>query len=123
MSRIYFMARLIVGTATVALTAACGGNSAEPSAAARLNEAYFIKGSITEIGQPMGYRVRGEPGASYQEKEAYFRIGSETELRKADGTPAAAGDLVVGREITLWITGPIAESFPVQVQAQRIVLK
>lgn len=123
MPRIYFMARLITGAAAVAVIAACGGNSAEPSAAALANEAYFIKGAITELGQPMGYRIRGEPGTNYQEKEAYFRVGAETELRKADGTRATVSDLVVGREITLWITGPIAESYPVQVRAQRIVLK
>jgi hypothetical protein len=44
-------------------------------------------------------------------------------LLRADGTAATAADLVVGRELTLWITGPIAESYPVQVQAQRIILK
>ena len=103
--------------------AACGGNSAEPDAAALASQPYFLKGAITEVGQPMGYRVRGEPGANSQEKEAYFRIGTETELRNADGSRATESDLVVGREITLWITGPIAESYPVQVRALRVELK
>ena len=111
---------------TVLVSAAVGGcqrTSAEPEAAILVNEPFFIRGALTETRHPWGYRLRGEPGTGYHETEAYFRIGPETKLLKADGTAADAADLVVGREVTLWITGPIAESYPVQVHAQRIVLK
>jgi hypothetical protein len=106
-----------------AVIAGCQRTGAGPDAAALVTEPFFIRGALTETQQPWGYRLRGEPGTGYHEKEAYFRIGPETMLLRADGTAATAADLVVGRELTLWITGPIAESYPVQVQAQRIILK
>jgi hypothetical protein len=122
MHRILVTARVVVALAATAL-AACQGTSAEPSAAALANRPFFITGTITEVGQPGGYRIRGEPGTSYRVNEAYFRVDAETELRRADGTAATVADLVVGRNMTLWITGPIAESHPVQVRAKTIVLK
>ena len=122
MHRILVTARVAVALAATAL-AACQGTSAEPSAAALANEPFFITGTITEVGQPGGYRIRGEPGTSYRVNEAYFRVGDETVLRRADGTPATVADLIVGREMTLWITGPIAESHPVQVRAKAVLLK
>ena len=123
MRRLFVTARLVVGVAAAVAAAGCQRSSAEPDAAALVNEPFFITGTITEVGQPGGYRIRGEPGTSYQVTEAYFRVGSETELRRADGTAAAVADLIVGRAMTLWITGPIAESYPVQVRAKIIVLK
>ena len=85
MHRILVTARVVVGLAATAL-AACQGTSAEPSAAALANAPFFITGTITEVGQPGGYRIRGEPGTSYRVNEAYFRVDAETELRRADGT-------------------------------------
>lgn len=123
MRRIVVTARVVVGLLAAVVAVACQGSSAEPDAAALANEPFFLTGTITEVGQPGGYRIRGEPGTSYRVNEAYFRVGAETELRRADGTPATTADLVIGREITLWITGPIAESYPVQVRAKTIVLK
>ena len=122
MHRILVTARVVVGLAATAL-AACQGTSAEPGSASLANEPFFITGTITEVGQPGGYRIRGEPGTSYRVNEAYFRVDAETELRRADGTAATGADLIVGRNMTLWITGPIAESHPVQVRAKTIVLK
>jgi hypothetical protein len=122
MRRLRVTVRLV--TALIGAAAAgCQRTSAEPETATLVNEPFFIRGTLTETRHPWGYRLRGEPGTGYHEKEAYFRIGPETKILKADGTAAAAADLIVGREMTLWITGPIAESYPVQVHAQRIVLK
>jgi hypothetical protein len=123
MRRVFVIARLAVGLAATGVFAGCQGNSAEPDAAALANEPFFLTGTITEVGQPGGYRMRGEPGTSYRVNEAYFRVGEETELRRADGTRATAADLTVGREVTLWITGPIAESYPVQVRARLVAIK
>ena len=102
---------------------ACERTSTGFDAAALAKEPFFITGTITQAGQPWGYRVKGEPGTSYQINEAYFKLVPNTTVRRADGTPGTAADLTVGRAISLWITGPIAESYPVQVTAQLIVLK
>ena len=123
MRRMLGTAGLIVGAALASAAVACQRTSAEPDAAALANEPFFLRGRITQAGHPWGYRMTGEPGTSYQVTEATFRLTSETVLRRADGSQATAADLAEGREITLWITGPIAESYPVQVTAQRIVLK
>ena len=84
---------------------------------------YFIRGEITEAGQAWGTRVRGEPGTSYRITEAFFRTGSETVIHRANGATASAADLTVGTKISLWITGVIMESYPVQVQATEIIIE
>jgi hypothetical protein len=84
---------------------------------------YFIRGEITQAGQAWGTLVRGEPGTSYRVTEAFFRTSSETLIRHANGSAATAADLVVGKKISLWITGIIMESYPVQVEATEIVVE
>ena len=121
--RVARTAGLVVSVAAAVGAVACQRTSAEPDAAALVSEPFFLTGTITEAGKPWGYRMKGEPGTSYKVNEAYFRITAATELRRADGSPATTADLIVGREITLWIDGPIAESHPVQVGARRIILK
>ena len=64
----------------------------------------------------------GEPGTSNRVTEAFFRTTSATLIRHADGSAATAADLMVGKKISLWITGIIMESYPVQVQATEIVI-
>lgn len=84
---------------------------------------YFIRGEITQAGQPWGTLVRGEPGTSYRVTEAFFRTTSETLIHHANGAAATAADLTVGKKISLWISGIILESYPVQVQATEIVIE
>ena len=122
MRRIFGTTGLVV-SALLTGVVACQRTSAEPDAAALASEPFFLRGTITQAGQPWGYRIKGEPGTDYQVTEASFRVTAETSLRRADGSQATTADLVVGREITLWITGPIAESYPVQVSARRVLLK
>ena len=55
--------------------------------------------------------------------QAYFRVTPETELRRRDESPATAADTVAGVKFSLWITGPIAESHPVQFGAKRLVIE
>ena len=106
----------------IALTG-CGRDGNAPEPAAALNEPFFIRGAITETGQPWGYRVKGEPGTSYRVTDVFFTVQPGTLIQRADGSAATASDLVVGRSITLWITGAIAESLPPQVGARLIVIR
>ena len=123
MRRFVVVASLATALMSVAAFSACKRDNTGPDAAALANEPFFISGEITEAGRPWGYRIKGVPGTSYRIDEAYFRLDSNTILRRADGSTATAADLVVGSKISLWITGPIMESHPVQVFAQRIVFK
>lgn len=106
--------------ASVAL-ASCRRESTAPDPAAALSTRYFIHGSIVEIAA-WGYRVNGTPGTDYKVDQAFFRTTPQTEIRRSDGSPATVADLAVGRTITLWITGIIMESYPVQVVARAIVI-
>ena len=118
-----------VGRAALAsaliISAVTGCRRDDPTspAAALFGEPFFIRGPITQLGAPWGNLVTGEPGTNYQVDRAYFRTSAETEFRRADGSAATGADLRVGGKITLWITGPIMESYPVQVLASRIVIE
>ena len=113
----------LAGTLVICTFAGCRRDDTTSPAAALFNEPFFIRGPITHLGAPWGNLVTGEPGTNYNIDRAYFRTSAETEFRRADGSAASAADLRVGGRITLWITGPIMESHPVQVSASRIVIE
>jgi hypothetical protein len=48
--------------------------------------------------------------------------GTSTVVRR-DGRPASAAELTVGSAVSLWITGVVLESYPVQVEARVVVLE
>jgi hypothetical protein len=114
---------LIAATFLLGALAGCQHDSLTPAELAALSDPFFIRGSITEVGAPWGNLVVGEPGTDYRTDRAFFRISSETKIQRADGTSATAADIRVGRQIKLWITGPIMESYPVQVHADRILIE
>lgn len=114
--------RLLATLVAATALANCKRESTSP-AAALIGEPSFLTGAITEAGNSWGYRIKGEPGTNYKTTEAYFSVQSTTTIQHLDGTPATAAELVVGRRMSLWITGPIAESYPPQVTARAIVLE
>ena len=103
--------------------AGCRSDSPSGPKATLATGPYFIRGEITQAGQSWGTRVKGEPGTSYRITEAYFRTSSATLIHRANGATATAADLTVGTKISLWITGIIMESLPVQVEATEIVIE
>jgi hypothetical protein len=111
---------MVLGIATLA---GCRSDSASGPRPTLATGPYFIRGEITQAGDAWGTRVRGEPGTSYRVNEAFFRTTSETSIHHANGSPATSADLTVGKKISLWITGIILESYPVQVQATEIVIE
>jgi hypothetical protein len=118
-------ARVTIAVALVAaFVAGCKREPATTPASAMFgNEPFFIRGSVTEVGKPWGTLVTGEPGTSYKIDKAYFRVTPATQVVRADGSAATIADVKVGTKITLWIAGPIMESYPVQVSAQRILIE
>lgn len=87
------------------------------------SETPFITGRITNTGHAWGYLVEGEPGPGQREDRAYFRLASADGLRWRSGARATPADLAVGRRVTVWITGPVLESYPAQVAARAVVLE
>ena len=124
MRRLRIVSQLVPALTLLAFTACA--NTTDPARVPGnplTAEPYFLTGTITQVGDSWGYRMKGEPGTSYRVNEAYFTLAPNARILRADGTAATETELTVGRSITLWITGAIAESLPVQVGARLIVLK
>jgi hypothetical protein len=105
----------------LALLAAAGCHDYTPSAPATTGAPY-IRGRITQVGHAWGLLVEGTPGPGQREDKAYVSVGGAAILRR-DGTPVDASALVVGRRVSVWITGIVRESYPVQVDATVVVLE
>ena len=123
MSRTAVIRAMMAAALVISAAIGCRRNDTTSPAAAALTEPFFIRGRITQVGAPWGNLVTGDSGTKNQVDKAYFRTSAETEYRYADGGVASAADLRVGRRITLWITGPVMESYPVQVTASRVVIE
>jgi len=115
---------MVAALAATALLSGCKREpTSTPAAALFASEPFFIRGVVSHADHAWGIIVAGEPGTDYKTDKAAFRIGSGTELIRADGRAASAADIKVGTKITLWITGPIRESYPVQVDARRVLIE
>lgn len=111
--------------AVVALAAACGDDSE-----ADVDDDPDIRGTITAVSPGMsdviGYaRIEGniEPDTEYD--AAVVRIEEDTDIfRTENGQQVVAGfdDLEAGQQVEAWFTGAVAESYPVQAKASRIVI-
>ena len=123
MRRLMSLASSIMLLGTTVPLVACHDITKPDPALALSTEPFFIRGQITDAGHPWGYRVKGEPGTSYRVNDVVFRLTDASMIRRADGSIASAADLVVGREIVLWIDGAIAESLPPQVGARLVVIR
>jgi uncharacterized protein DUF3221 len=108
---------------SIGTLAACNRESTTGPKATLTNAPFFIRGEITRAGQPWGTLVEGQPGTSYRITEAYFRTSTSTLIHRTGGSTATVADLKVGTKITLWITGVIMESYPVQVEATEIIIE
>ena len=123
MRRLLSLATFVALVGATVPSVACHIAGEPDVASAFTNEPFFIRGEITDASHPWGYRVQGQPGTSYRVTDVVFRLTDNTVIRRADGSVAGAADLVVGKGITLWIDGAIAESLPPQVGARLIVLR
>lgn len=85
-------------------------------------EPAYLRGVITQVGGSAGYLLVGTPGPGYQESKAYFGARGATILRRS-GERADVSALVVGEEVSIWITGLVRESYPVQVDAAVVVVE
>jgi hypothetical protein len=121
MRRFAVMVRVVFVLVVPAL-GACGRDSTEPSAAFIADGNYFIRGTITETNNAWGYIVKAASNARNTEPSAAFTLASDVVIRRADGSPASKADLQVGKTISVWITGIVLESLPVQVTAKTIVI-
>jgi hypothetical protein len=107
------------------IAAACGDDGSET-----VTEDPDIRGTIMDIS-PGGddasgsVRIQGIIEADTEYDAAVVRVEDDTDIfRVQNGEPAEAAfaDLEVGLAVEAWFTGPVAESYPVQAKAARIVI-
>jgi hypothetical protein len=90
------------------------------------SDAPFMTGTVTAIGRVAeGWSVRIEerPQDVSGSAKGAFRVGARTDVRRATGGPARADELREGQRVRVWVTGPVAESYPVQAAARLIVIE
>jgi hypothetical protein len=88
-----------------------------------------IRGTITNIQQTDGrvnsVRIEGTLEADTAYDKAVITITDQTRILKQEGqehVPAAAEELKVGQRVEARFIGPVAESYPVQATANKIVI-
>jgi beta-N-acetylhexosaminidase len=87
-----------------------------------------IRGAITRVSpdEPRTVLVEENPGEESGSNKASVRLMGETRLLRRSGEAvqrAAPADLAVGQTVSVWFTGPVRESFPVQADAGTIVIE
>ncbi|MCA1688725.1 MAG: YobA family protein [Actinobacteria bacterium] len=85
-----------------------------------------IRGEITEVSRSAEVvLVEENPSDEWGSAKGEFAVDGETEIldqRGGDPAPAAFEDLRVGQMVEATYTGPVAESYPTQGVAGRIVI-
>ena len=85
-----------------------------------------IRGQITSItpsekGSEGSVLIEGAKESDTEYDKASVRITADTRIFDADGDPGLSfGDLETGMRVAAWFSGPVAESYPVQAQAEAV---
>jgi hypothetical protein len=116
---------LAVGLALTLLAACTNGGDAAPSPSAP-----DIRGVITNISDGSGdvigsVRIEGDIAQDTAYDKAVVRVEGDTRILRQVGNAmmeVTFADLTVGQAVEAWFTGPVAESYPVQVKASQIVI-
>ena len=66
--------------------------------------------------------VEGKVAGQQEPMPASVSVDKAVPLEDSEGNPIEWSDITKGSRVAVWITGEIAESYPVQVRATRIVL-
>jgi hypothetical protein len=104
------------------LLAGCGGAAGAPDRPAE------IEGTITRVtadGRAQTILVEERPEEQSGSQKASVTLRSDTRvsrLSRAGVTTAGVSELRVGQRVRVWFTGPIRESYPVQVSAEAVVI-
>jgi hypothetical protein len=84
-----------------------------------------MAGTVTAVGRiAEGWSVRVEerPQDVSGSAKGVFRVRDATDVLRGGGSRVRADDLREGQRVRVWVSGPVAESYPVQAQARLIVI-
>ena len=115
------MRNLFLLGAVLTLAVACTTRSTElPS------EPASIAGRVTavdlETGRTGVIRVEANPEDSAGSDKAVVRVTASTTVRAPGSANVESVGLRVGQWVRVWFTGPVRESYPVQADAETIVI-
>lgn len=83
-----------------------------------------IRGTVTSLeSAPRRIRVEVDPAAASGSDKAVVALGPDTRILHRDGRAAGAADIAAGNVVSVWFTGPVRESYPVQADAGAVVLE
>ena len=82
----------------------------------------YIRGVVTDLDEG-SVRVEENAGEASGSAKAVLRVSDETRILWRTGEPAELGDLRLGTRVSAWVSGPIAESYPVQAAADALVIE
>lgn len=108
------------------VVAACSSRSANEAAPATEPD---IRGTLTKVNvavEPWTMLVEEKPEESSGSAKASVRLTPETRiLKRAAGEVgrAAPEELAVGQTVSVWFSGPVMESYPVQATAATLVIE
>ena len=100
-----------------------------PPTLALRSDSPYVTGTIVRRDEADGaprLLVRSAEGASVSASrvpEAVVRVHPDSLLTSRDGRAAPAGELTVGRVVTVWVRGPELRSLPPQVTASAILVE
>ena len=111
----------------VVLLAALAGASCNRPAVELPTTPPSIAGTITAVdqdGEHLGtIRIEAVPEELSGSDKAVVRITQGTALLDDSGQKIGFSQLKEGRKVRAWFTGPVRESYPVQADAQTIILE
>ncbi|HUF53448.1 MAG TPA: DUF3221 domain-containing protein [Dehalococcoidia bacterium] len=109
----------------LAFAAACGDDSE-----AEVEGDPHVRGIITELNEGQGdiigtIRIEGRITSETEFDAASLRIEEDTDAFRSVASElqdASFLDLAFGQAVEAWVTGPVAESYPIQAKAARVVI-
>lgn len=110
-------------------TGSAGSVSTSESAARLPAEQPGIRGVITKADSTAGNSyilVEENPADSSGSNKASVRIKDQTKIYKRTGSSIekiSESELTVGKQVSVWFDGPVAESYPVQGSASVVLLE
>jgi Protein of unknown function (DUF3221) len=108
------------------VSASCSSRSASETAPATEPD---IRGTVTKVNvsvEPRTVLVEEKPEESAGSPKASVQLTPETRvLKRAAGEVgrAAPEELAVGQTVSVWFSGPVMESYPVQATAATVVIE
>ena len=82
----------------------------------------YIRGIVTAVDSA-SVRIEADPTSDSGSPKAIARITPSTAVLFRSGEAVGAEELTVGHLVSVWLTGPIMESYPEQGTASAIVIE